>query len=573
MKQSMITFIASAMALLLWHCTLSETSGTASGAENAIAGVVYYPDSSVAAGVPVALRQGSINPNTETIVFKDTTNVRGEFSFVHSMDSGVIVVAHEYQSEVVGERVAVSLDDESIVINLKETYDFSIVVPVYFDTVQLWVEGDSIAVQGFAGDTLLLPSIPIGKRTLYIEQDSLIITDTIVIPDERAVNIPVESSSAKNTLSSSTQLAAVVELSSTQDPVVVELSSSSVTVDTVPVSNAGSDTSWYFSHEIDSTNPLTFSVESFHFAINNISERVYPTFAKAPDHYDHLIWETLDPEVFHIKGDTFVFNDFGVGRLRMVDTVEWREGILPIHVDFYFDDRGTNATFTLGDDSLDVYTQLLSGRANSDNEGTIYTTVLLDGIRIMRENLIMITDSGSSCYDEDDENCETYGRLYNWEQAKKSCPDGWRIPMNSEWSRIGKYITQQESLNAGLWGIWPVGKQMMQDTLGLWLDSMDIALDLPGDRHGFSAVPAGYFDATTQTYRDLQHGTVFWSIDDESPEDRTTITWSLHSDSQNFIRSGIESLRPYNGQTSETTLTEFPDLSQNYYSVRCIRDQ
>jgi len=43
---------------------------------------------------------------------------------------------------------------------------------------------------------------------------------------------------------------------------------------------------------------------------------------------------------------------------------------------------------------------------------------------------------GGKCYDDKPENCEKYGRLYTWEEAKKACPTGWRLPSNEEWQTL-----------------------------------------------------------------------------------------------------------------------------------------
>jgi len=51
-------------------------------------------------------------------------------------------------------------------------------------------------------------------------------------------------------------------------------------------------------------------------------------------------------------------------------------------------------------------------------------------ITLAYENL-RYNASGSVCYDNE-ETCETYGRLYDWETAMTACPPGWRLPSNSE---------------------------------------------------------------------------------------------------------------------------------------------
>lgn len=40
---------------------------------------------------------------------------------------------------------------------------------------------------------------------------------------------------------------------------------------------------------------------------------------------------------------------------------------------------------------------------------------------------------GSYCF-KDDESCDEYGHFYTWDVAKKSCPEGWHLPSQNEWS-------------------------------------------------------------------------------------------------------------------------------------------
>jgi uncharacterized protein (TIGR02145 family) len=43
---------------------------------------------------------------------------------------------------------------------------------------------------------------------------------------------------------------------------------------------------------------------------------------------------------------------------------------------------------------------------------------------------------GAKCYGNDSKNAEKYGRLYDWETAKKACPPGWHLPSNEEWQTL-----------------------------------------------------------------------------------------------------------------------------------------
>ncbi|GAB4235345.1 MAG: hypothetical protein Tsb0034_09480 [Ekhidna sp.] len=43
---------------------------------------------------------------------------------------------------------------------------------------------------------------------------------------------------------------------------------------------------------------------------------------------------------------------------------------------------------------------------------------------------------GSICYDNTTEYCDTFGRLYNYEQANLACPEGWHVPTIHEWKHL-----------------------------------------------------------------------------------------------------------------------------------------
>ncbi len=535
MKQSFISIFTLLIAFLLWHCSVQETSGTASGADNAIAGVVYNPDTTYAVGVTIALRQGNSLPEEKLFEEFTTTNEQGAFSFSNTVANGIIVIQKEYQSQTVAQRLAVSTGDRDLTILLQPTKDIPFIVPEYIDTALIWVAGDSSSITAVAGDTLNFTTIPLGLHTIFIQENNEITIDSVAIIHSSIPHSILESSSttSDNAISSSAMSSSTLSMSSSVSPGTTQTSSA----ETIP-------------HPIDSANPIQFRWDdTLDMAVNHPPQPITATLLKESEQFEHIIWEPLDTTVFRLKGDTIVHHGYGIGRLRALDTVEWREGILYVRVEQYFDPR-----------------------LNSHGGVTTYKSVEIDGMRIMKKNMNVAIESESSCYDESLAQCSLYGRLYNWDRAKESCPEGWRIPWNSEWRHIGEYITAQDSLNRAMSDIWLVGPYMM-DTLNLWWNDQGNTIDVPGDHYRFSAFPAGKYDASTLSYSDLHRGATFWGIDDAEPENRTTIAWSLHSDSQNFTRSAIQSPRSYNTETGETIIETFPDLSQNRYSVRCILDQ
>lgn len=69
-----------------------------------------------------------------------------------------------------------------------------------------------------------------------------------------------------------------------------------------------------------------------------------------------------------------------------------------------------------------------------ERDGKTYKAIVVGDLNWMAENLNYDAGSASACYDDDESNCEKYGRLYTWDSL--ICPTGWRLPTVEEYRAL-----------------------------------------------------------------------------------------------------------------------------------------
>ena len=187
------------------------------------------------------------------------------------------------------------------------------------------------------------------------------------------------------------------------------------------------------------------------------------------------------------------------------------------------------------------------GSFTDTRDGRVYKTIDIWGQTWMAENLDY-RDSVAKpelegnrwCYDNEADQCDTYGSFYSCELSSQVCPAGWRLPSISDWMNLYNFIVlmggdPQNGLRA---------KEGWSDNTGHSRNGTDVL--------GFTALPGGimyevgsYGDATRQAW--------FWYAQDCSLNEYEA--FYLSSEEVNFVTSSVSG-----GVVSDA------------YSIRCIKD-
>ena len=184
-------------------------------------------------------------------------------------------------------------------------------------------------------------------------------------------------------------------------------------------------------------------------------------------------------------------------------------------------------------------------------DGQTYKTVTLGEQTWFAQDLNYETDN-SWCYGDDPTNCETYGRLYDWEAAKTACPAGWHLASDQEWSTLIKYLDPKADPSAGVMESEIAGGMLkttgtIEDGTGLW-KAPNVGAN---NSSAFSGLPGGArFDDGTFLVMSLH--AIYWS----STEYDAKSVWFR------ILDYGLEGLYRDNSNITKTM----------GLSVRCLKD-
>lgn len=135
---------------------------------------------------------------------------------------------------------------------------------------------------------------------------------------------------------------------------------------------------------------------------------------------------------------------------------------------------------------------VVKGSFKDERDGMTYKTVKIGDQTWMAENLNYKSEN-SFCYEDNDEYCEQYGRLYAPAVAEKICPEGWQLPEIVEWNTLYKnmgnnlYIglTDPYEFNMSLDGYRDRGVyKYMSRSVGYWVGSGNWLIDVRALNNG-----------------------------------------------------------------------------------------
>jgi len=159
---------------------------------------------------------------------------------------------------------------------------------------------------------------------------------------------------------------------------------------------------------------------------------------------------------------------------------------------------------------------------------TEYKFVKIGEQEWMAENL-NYNAKDSKCYNNQEEMCDTYGRLYTWATAKDACPVGWHLPSDDEWVTLGNTVAGT-NLNYSDEFLNTKAGTKLKAISGLW--ELTEKAKAGTDDYGFAALPGGSYDGSK--FSSIRWNGYWWSTTTSSNQ---AYNWSLSNSGEGFSRA------------------------------------
>lgn len=155
---------------------------------------------------------------------------------------------------------------------------------------------------------------------------------------------------------------------------------------------------------------------------------------------------------------------------------------------------------------------------DSRDGGSYYTTTF-DGRTWMRNNLYH-TGAGVS-FENSEAMDAVFGRLYTWNEAVNSCPEGWRLPSDAEFTAMANALAPagttfvEKDAFTGVAGDLMANAKFLGTRMWEYWPQVKIT-----NKTGFSALPVGYATDSGKSpkFTGINNYAVFWTSDSESEE-------------------------------------------------------
>ena len=211
------------------------------------------------------------------------------------------------------------------------------------------------------------------------------------------------------------------------------------------------------------------------------------------------------------------------------------------------------------------------GEIRDDRDGHIYGTVRIGEQVWLSENLVFKAHN-SGCFDNDEKNCNQYGRLYTWASAmgrtedecgveklcnqveepyRGICPEGFHIPSVAEFEQLSKYVRDCGKSGNLFLSLAHKLNASLQYNLNEYIDEFSFGAFLGG--YGYRTM-----DDTASTlwpsYLKFMDQTIFWTIDQLGTPKPNVYAWMWYM----FVDS-MEFKSSY-------------DRKDEGFSIRCLKD-